>query len=168
MGILTQVFSEMPHVYKSMHPTKAVVAWGKSADEIVSGHENSCTPFYWDSPYGWLLKNSSKSLGLGVKSNPMFHACEDILSEFHDNLYFDKKYKLKVNYNDTLYNINTLIHDPQKIGNLIEIGDYIRTLDLKSYKRTNLGYKYCYCLNNQELLSYCKIQFQKGNFRNRK
>ena len=34
MGILTQVFSEMPNVYKSMHPTKAVVAWGKMQKKL--------------------------------------------------------------------------------------------------------------------------------------
>ena len=28
-----------------MHPTKAVVAWGKNAEEIIKGHENSKTPF---------------------------------------------------------------------------------------------------------------------------
>lgn len=168
MGILTQVFSEMPDVYKSMHPTKAVVAWGKNAAEIVKGHEHSKTPFYWDSPYGWLLKNPSKSLGLGIKSNPMFHACEDVLSEYHVILYSKKMFSLKIAQNNNIQVVNTFVHDPMIMANLIEIGDYIRTLGLKSYTRVKIGFKYCYCLNNQELLNNCEIHFKNGNFRNRK
>jgi aminoglycoside 3-N-acetyltransferase len=168
MGILTQVFSEMPNVYKSMHPTKAVVAWGKNAEEIIKGHENSKTPFYWDSPYGWLLKNPRKSLGLGIKSNPMFHACEDVLSELHLNLYFSKKFSLKIINNGNLYDVVTFVHDPEIMTNLLEIGDYIKTLDLKSFRRVNFGFKYCYCLDNQELLKCCEIHFKNGNFRNKK
>ncbi len=168
MGVLTQVFSKMENVYKSMHPTKAVVAWGKNAKEITSGHEKAKTPFYWDSPYGWLLKNSSKSLGLGIKSNPMFHACEDVLSEYHISLYSRKMVPLKIAQNNNTQVVNTFVHDPMIISNLIEIGDYIKTLDLKSYKRVNIGFKYCYCLNNQELFERCEIEFNNGNFRYKK
>lgn len=168
MGILTQIFSEIPEVYKSIHPTKAVVAWGKNAKEIISGHDSSTTPFYWDSPYGWLLKNSSKSIGLGIKSNPIFHACEDILLPSHDTLYFESKHSLKVKSRNDIFHIETFIHDPNKMSQLIEIGDYIRTLKLSSYIRVKTGYTYSYCLNNQELFNSCKRLFESGNFRSKK
>lgn len=165
MGILTQVFSKMPNVYKSKHPTKAVVAWGKNAEEIVSDHENSKTPFYWSSPYGWLLKNHSKSLGLGLKNNPMFHACEDVLNELLPNIYSKTKYNLKIRDNNVIYNIQTYVHDPVLLSSLIKIGDYIETLKLKSYKKKKFGFTFCYCLNNQELFEKCKNEFKNNKYR---
>lgn len=169
MGILTQVFSEMPNVYKSMHPTKAVVAWGKNAKEIVEGHENSKTPFYWDSPYGWLLKNPSKSLGLGLKNIPIFHAFEDIIFDNQVSLYQTKKYNLKIkNYNSEILEVHTLVHSPEKINKLIDAGDYVKSLGTQSYIRKDFGYNFCYVTDNKELFEKCKVEFLNGNFRDKK
>ncbi|MEA5129356.1 MAG: AAC(3) family N-acetyltransferase [Proteiniphilum sp.] len=169
MGILTQVFSEMPDVHKSMHPTKAVVAWGKDAEEIVLGHENSKTPFYWDSPYGWLLKKSSKSLGLGLKNIPIFHSFEDIILENKYTLYQDKQIILilKTNKNEEKQ-IVTLVHDPLKLIKLIDAGDYVKSLRLNTYRRVNFGFTFCYIVDNQELFDKCKIEFNNNNFRFKK
>lgn len=169
MGILTQVFSEMPNIYKSIHPTKAVVAWGKNAKEIVEGHENAKTPFYWDSPYGWLLKNPSKSLGLGLKNIPIFHSLEDIILENENNLYYKQKYKLLLKTaENNLLTIETFVHDPQKIANLKSAGDYVKSLNLLTYQQKKIGYTFCYIVENQELFNVCLHEFKNGNFRNKK
>jgi aminoglycoside 3-N-acetyltransferase len=113
MGILTQVFSNMPDVFKSRHPTKAVVAWGKNAGEIIKGHEKSTTPFYWNSPYGWLLKHPSKSLGLGLRNTPVFHAVEDIVLKDVNWFYFPEKVSLKIkDYNGEIFSVDVFVHDP--------------------------------------------------------
>lgn len=169
MGILTQVFSEKPNVLKSMHPTKAVVVWGKNANEIITGHENSKTPFYWDSPYGWLLKKTSKSIGLGLINMPMFHAIEDTLLMDKINLYQDEIFSLKVRkYDRSIILINTLIHDPKKINKLIMGGQFIQTLDINSYKIKGLGFGHCYAVDNIEAFDRCKQVFGTGNFRFKK
>jgi aminoglycoside 3-N-acetyltransferase len=169
MGILTQVFSEMPDVYKSMHPTKAVVSWGKNAADIVKGHEHSKTPFYWDSPYGWLLKNPSKSLGLGLKNIPIFHSFEDIILENKINLYQKEGYVLKVkNYNNEIMETSTLVHSPQEINKLIDAGDYVKSLNTQTYVRKIFGYSFCYIIHNAELFEKCKFEFLNGNFRDKK
>ena len=80
----------------SKHPTKAVCAWGNGAQEIVSSHDNATTPFYWDSPYGRLLKKHSKSLGIGLKNIPIFHSFEDILTDPIDFYYQKEKFKLEL------------------------------------------------------------------------
>lgn len=166
MGILTQIFSEMPNVYKSMHPTKAVVAWGKNAKEIIFGHENSQTPFYWDSPYGWLLKNPSKSLGLGLKNIPIFHSFEDIILENRYTLYQDKQIALilKDNKNEER-RIITYVHDPLKLIKLVDAGDYVKSLNLNTYKRVNVGFSFCYIVDNRVLFDKCKFEFNNNNFR---
>lgn len=166
MGVLTQVFSELDDVYKSMHPTKAVVAWGKDAKQIVFGHEDSVTPFSKNTPYGWLMQNGSKSLGLGIKSNPMFHYCEDALLDKSEWLYFDKKFKLKVkNYHGEIIFVETFVHDPQKMEKLLTIGDYINKISPVSYSRVSIGFKYCYIIDNSDLFETCANQFKKSNFR---
>ncbi len=168
MGILTQGFSEIPNVYKSMHPTKAVVAWGKNATEIVKGHENSKTPFYWDSPYGWLLKNPSKSLGLGLKNIPIFHSFEDIILENKFSLYQKQPFSLIMTTNvGEKKEIITKVHDPSIITTLADAGDYVKSLPLKTYKRESFGYTFCYIVDNSELFKTCKSEFT-NNFRLKK
>lgn len=169
MGVLTQIFSEMPNVYKSIHPTKAVVAWGKNAQDIIRGHENSKTPFYWDSPYGWLLKNKSISLGLGLKNIPIFHSFEDIILENKLSLYQADSYNLNIRLrNGEQINVTTLIHDKIKISKLEDAGDYVKHLSEKTYRRNYFGYTFCYFVENNELFNRCKIEFFNNNFRYKK
>jgi aminoglycoside N3'-acetyltransferase len=53
-GIVTEVFRHRPGVYRSMHPTNSVAAWGQGAKQIIQDHEKSTTPFGHDTPYGRL------------------------------------------------------------------------------------------------------------------
>jgi len=150
MGILTQVFSEMPNVHKSIHPTKAVVAWGKNAAEIVTGHENSKTPFYWDSPYGWLLKNKSKSLGLGVLNRPIIHACEDCT--FGPIMYLPQKYCLPVRQIDgKIIDIQVYVHSQKKMKSLTEINNLMDNFLLNTYKKVKIGFQFSYIFDVNEL-----------------
>lgn len=151
VGILTQIFSEMPNVYKSKHPTKAVVAWGKNAQEIVAEHENSTTPFYWDSPYGWLLKNPSKSMGLGVLNRPIIHACEDIL--FGTKKYYKKMFELSLrDYDNSIIKTKIHIHDPFDRISINKMTQLINSLNLQTYIKMKTGFSYSYIFDNQELL----------------
>ena len=166
MGILTNVFSQSDGVVKSIHPTKAVCVWGKDAQMIASGHENSTTPFYWDSPYGKLLKLGSKSLGLGLKNIPIFHSFEDILLFGVEDYYESEKYKLKVKTESReIINVMTKIHDEALNARLTLAGDYVKELKCSSYIRKNWGYTFCYIIDNSELLERCKIEFSNGHTR---
>ena len=167
MGILTNVFSKMPDVYKSKHPTKAVCVWGKNAEEIVRGHENSKTPFYWDSPYGKMLKIGSKSLGLGLGHIPIFHAFEDILSENAIEYYEPQKYRLKVKTTNGLEEIvETYVHN----NNLscINPRDYVHSLHCESFKKVDFGYGFVYVVDNTSLFEKVKNEFLKGHTRIKK
>jgi aminoglycoside 3-N-acetyltransferase len=169
MGILTNVFSKSPDVYMSKHPTKAVCAWGKGAKEIVKDHDKATTPFYWDSPYGKMLKSHSKSLGLGVKNITTMHAVEDILTNPHDYYYQPNKYELDyIDSNGNKEIIKTLIHDENIMNRSISPGDYVRSLNCHSYKRIKIGYDYSYVVDNDDLFDNCKENFKKGHTRLRK
>lgn len=164
MGVLTQVFSERSDVYKSKHPTKALVAWGNDAQEIVAGHENSTTPYYWDSPYGWLLKNPSKSLGIGVPNRPIIHACEDVLFK-KMRQYLKNNFTLLIkDYDGTIIEVNTFVHNYQKTKPLKEMNVILKKMNLSTYKKANIGFSFCYIFNNQELFRNFKNCFIKDYY----
>lgn len=169
MGILTNIFSEMPDVYKSKHPTKAVCVWGKDAQKIVEGHEKAQTPFYWDSPYGKLLKMGSKSLGLGLSNIPIIHTIEDVLSEDKAEYYESKKYSLKVrNLEGEIETVDTFIHNASLLSQCMSGSDYASLWGNGISKKIEFGYRFNYAVDNSELFEVAKVQFQKGNTRLRK
>lgn len=163
MGVITNVFSKMPGVVKSIHPTKAVCVWGKDAEQIAKGHEVSTTPYYWDSPYGKYLKLGSKSLGLGLEKIPMEHAMEDILSDPCFFYYQQEKYNLKlVKKNGTIIEVNTYIHDDVILDKCMSPGDYTASLKAKSYKKENFGLAFLYVIDNSDLFEEMKKAFAQG------
>ena len=169
MGVITNVFSKMDGVKKSVHPTKAICYWGDGADEMVENHESSTTPFYWDSPYGKLLKSGSKSLCLGLKNIPIFHSFEDILSNHYSDYYYQEKRCLKVRLQDnSLMSIDTYVHNPTVIDRCEPAGDYVKRLSAKTYKRINFGSKYVVVVDNDDLFDVVREHFVNGDTRIKK
>lgn len=169
MGVVTNVFAHMPGVKMSRHPTKAVCVWGNDANYIVDAHDVSTTPFYFDSPYGKMLKLHSKSLGLGVKNITTMHAIEDILTVPHDYYYQDIKYELMfidAEGNEEL--IKTLVHDEAVMNKCLAPGDYVKSLNCSSYRRIKKGYDYSYVIDNDDLFEKCKEKFERGYTRVKK
>ena len=167
MGVLTNVFSKMPNVYKSIHPTKAVCCWGSVGKDLkLEQHFNSTTPFYWDSPYGMLLKHNSKSLCLGLKNIPIFHSFEDIFSNNYSDYYYPEKKRLKVRLADkTELEVETYVHNPAIIDRCKPAGDYVKDIKPKSYLRIPFGLKYAVAVDNKDLFETVKENFLKGNSR---
>ncbi len=169
MGILTNVFKKMPGVVMSMHPTKAVCVWGKDAEYYAEGHENSTTPFYWDSPYGKFLKAGSKSLGLGIKNIPIFHVFEDVILDIEKNEYYQGKYRLKlIDKTKSEHVVETYVHNGRLMADCIPAGDYVKKLGCSSYVRFPFGDTFCYTIDNTELLEKCKVEFAKGHTREKR
>lgn len=168
MGVLTNVFASMEGVYKSLHPTKAVCAWGGVAQAIVNQHNKAKTPFYWDSPYGQLLSGQSKSLCLGLKNIPIFHTFEDVLSEPFDFYYYKDKRKLRVRQADqSIVEVTTYVHNPAVIDHCVSAGDYVKDINPPTYKRIPFGSKYVVVVDNQSLFATVEQEFKRGNSRYR-
>ena len=152
MGILTNTFAQSNGVVKSMHPLKSVCVWGKDAEAIVQDHEKSILPFGNNTPYGRLLDRNSKSIGLGVKNLPMFHAVEDRLYEKYHPQYLNGEYNMQIRRTDnSIITCTTKIHNPAFHYNA-PIGDYVAAMNLESYIRVPFGYSFLYSVNNSEIL----------------
>ena len=163
MGILTNVFSKTEGVVMSCHPTKAVCIWGKNAAQIAQGHESSTTPYFWDSPYGKLLKMGSKSVGLGLKHIPMGHAMEDILSTPHSYFYQKDKYRLHVIRKDRSQSeVETLVHDDDILDKCVDLRDYAESLKAKSYKKIDFGLAVLYSVDNTDIMEEMSKAFDRG------
>jgi aminoglycoside 3-N-acetyltransferase len=80
-GILTELFRRSRDVVRSLHPTHAVAAWGRGADDIIEGHHLAATPCGEGTPYHRLLEREGKVLlaGVSVSALTFFHTIEEII-----------------------------------------------------------------------------------------
>lgn len=56
VGSLTEKFRRMPGATRSLHPTNPVAGWGRHAERLLAGHEDSPTPYGDETPYGRLAR----------------------------------------------------------------------------------------------------------------
>jgi aminoglycoside 3-N-acetyltransferase len=114
-GIICETFRKTHGVYRSLHPTHSVLAYGRQAEWVTSGHHVDKTPFGPNSPFARLLKLNGSILGLGldVRWITFYHHFEDICDLFPVNVYTKKLYKLPVlNYDRNIQVVETPLHDP--------------------------------------------------------
>ena len=156
MGVLTNVFSKMPGVVKSNHPTKAVCVWGKDATLIAEDHAISKSPFGETSPYGKFLRLHSKSIGIATGKCPMGHCCEDLLnpslSHYHEPVSLGVKEKGEVKH------YSTLIHDMSKL----RVAPVVFIKGSPDYKKVKTGYDYSYVIDNDKCFDFYKKEFAEG------
>jgi aminoglycoside N3'-acetyltransferase len=76
-GAITQVFWQMPDVYRSLHPTHSFAAWGRDARTYTEHHHRTltCGP---ESPLGRLARDDGYGLliGVGYRANTYHHVVE--------------------------------------------------------------------------------------------
>jgi aminoglycoside 3-N-acetyltransferase len=80
VGVMPEVFRKRKGVYRSLHPTHSLLAYGCGAKEFVSGQEKFDTPCAPDSCYGKLEKLSGKVMLIGVDfmSCTLVHCIEEV------------------------------------------------------------------------------------------
>ena len=81
VGILPETFRKMPGVYRSVHPTHSVCAYGKHAKEMTEKHYLDTTPVGKNSPFTLLKQYSGKilMLGCGLEPNTLIHGVEECI-----------------------------------------------------------------------------------------
>jgi aminoglycoside 3-N-acetyltransferase len=79
VGLLSETFRRMKGVVRSLHPTHSVAAWGKSAPELVEGHEK-IPGLSAGSPFHRAAKRGAKLclIGCGFTSLSLLHIAEDL------------------------------------------------------------------------------------------
>ena len=79
VGILPELFRKRKGVVRSLHPTHSVAAFGKGAEEFISGNEAFDTPCARQSPWGKLLDMDAEIMLIGVdlRRNTFIHGVEE-------------------------------------------------------------------------------------------
>jgi|SRR5690606_2763718 len=163
MGILTQVFKESEGTKVSPHPVKAVSAWGKDREFLISEHHKSLYPYDKHSPYykTSLLPNS-KTIGLGVEINSFLHTCEDLFLQDKSEIYSNQLFKGTVNYYDGVTEVDTYLHEPHKVNSILTPCEFLKKIKCPGYKTyLHKGTVY-FCSNNKEALAFTEPLFLKG------
>ena len=166
MGILTQVFKESEGTKVSPHPVKAMTVWGKDQEFLISDHHQSLYPYDVHSPYykTSLLPNS-KTIGLGVEINSFLHTCEDLFLQDKSEIYSDRLFKGKVNYYDSIIEVETYLHEPQKVNSILTPCEFLKKINCPGYEVHNYKGTVYFCSSNKEALKYTEHLFRKGQSR---
>ena len=118
-GAITECFRKSDGVYRSVHPTHPLAAWGKNAKEIMKGHEKSKSMYDEYSPYKKLLDLGVKNVLIGVNLDHMImiRIIDDLYKDYPINPYLEKKYVVPVkDYEGKIINVETTCHDPNYFG----------------------------------------------------
>ncbi|MEW6202534.1 MAG: AAC(3) family N-acetyltransferase [bacterium] len=114
-GKISEIFRTNHADFRSLHPTHSCVAWGKYAEYLTQGHENSVTPLGTDSPFRKMLEfPNSKILILGSPFGRVtyFHIIEDMI-DFPLKVYYPETFNINILYKNRSYDIRYKIHDPE-------------------------------------------------------
>lgn len=98
MGRIPEVFLKTKGIFRSIHPTHSVSAWGRHARYLTESHHRAPSVFGEGSPWQRILEISdAKVLGLGISMGPVtfYHVLEDSLGEdFPLRIWQDRIYEL--------------------------------------------------------------------------
>lgn len=117
MGAITEVFRKKQDVFRSLHPTDPVCAFGKDAEWFVKDHFGQLTPYNAYSPFMKLVEKQGKILLLGVKLESVtnFHTPEDAIPDFKFPVYHEKVFTVRMKDKDGKHvTMITKVHDPQQ------------------------------------------------------
>lgn len=85
VGILPELFRKRSGVFRSLHPTHSVAAWGREAEAYIQGEEKNNTPCTPGGVYDRLRFRKGKILliGVGHDRNTFIHSVEEVLNVPH-------------------------------------------------------------------------------------
>lgn len=94
-GIVTETFRKLPGVIRTVHPFSSAAVFGPDASFLADDH--APTPCGKESPYYkvYQLRGYSLFMGVGLKSNTLFHVAEEIVNPPYMRYKFFQDVKVK-------------------------------------------------------------------------
>jgi aminoglycoside 3-N-acetyltransferase len=162
LGVIPEGFRKRARVFRSIHPTHSVCAFGSKAEWITQGHENCTSTFGRGTPFDKLVRLNAKVLLLGVDIRVItfYHYFEDVTEKFPINPYCEKEYTVKVLVEGNVKTIRVKAHDPEVAKTRIDHkeGEFIRKY-LTSYlynrrvlKSGSVGDAKSYMISSEDLI----------------
>lgn len=133
-GKITDVFWRRSGVWRSLHPTHSVAAYGLHAEYLVRDHEKSPTPCGHPSPFRKLIELNGRILHLGSPfwATSSFHVVEDIVNPFPRKVYLDEPIPMRyLDLEGVEHVAHVQVHDPALVPTRI---DKVRAKELEIYR----------------------------------
>ena len=99
LGLIPETFRRRNGVFRSVHPTSSVCAYGAKAELITRGAREAGSDFGIGTPLYKVMEYDGKILGLGVSLGPVsfYHVIEDVMgADFPINVKSDRTYEARV------------------------------------------------------------------------
>lgn len=106
LGSIPAEFLKVEGIFRSIHPTHSISAFGKYAREITEKHHLGNKTYGVNSPWGKVIELNGKFLGIGISLGPttQYHFIEDIMGEeFPVKVKVDDIYNLKCKVGEEKY-----------------------------------------------------------------
>ncbi len=116
MGAITEAFRQQKDVFRSLHPTHSVCAWGARAEEFVAGHEHAATPFGEGTPFARLIEHNALQVWFGcrLRAITLYHAFECLHPAFPIRVFDDSTFAARCRKaSGELVIVHTPVHDPR-------------------------------------------------------
>ncbi|NMB73860.1 MAG: AAC(3) family N-acetyltransferase [Myxococcales bacterium] len=116
MGAITEAFRKRKDVFRSLHPTHSVCAWGSRAEEFVAGHEQAATPFGEGTPFARLVEQNALQVWFGCRlwAITLYHAFECLQPSFPIRVFSDSTFAARCrNASGEPVIVHTPVHDPR-------------------------------------------------------
>ncbi len=160
-GKISETFRTMQGVFRSIHPTHSVAAYGKLAENIVSHHIDLGSSFGEGTPFGKMIDLNVKIIALGVPISmfTFFHCLEDYHPEIFPGLFHENTMTIKVRKEGTISNYEMPYHNPDFTTDRIEknptiekyFADYF--LETAKLKKGKVGNADTLLINSQDLFN---------------
>lgn len=144
IGVLPETMRLSKGVYRSIHPTHSVCAWGKDSQEIVKNHEKDFTPVGPNSPFREVRRRNGKIIMLGCdpRRNTSMHGVEEMVAAPY---LFRGNYDYDIILPDRRFRMEVLRH---KFDDYAQRYDRIlNVLDTSDYQQGKVLHGDCFVMN---------------------
>jgi len=173
IGLIPETFRKRQGVFRSIHPSHSVCAYGAKAEWITKEHHRCATTFGKGTPYWKMKLLNGKVIGLGVDIRfiSFYHTLEDITSNFPADVYHDKEYNIPVldeNGRKTIMKIKPHSSRPIIIVDKTQQGEQLRRYVRDYFVNRNVlhfgkvGEADCWIISIKDFLKCLKELMQKG------
>lgn len=170
VGSITNAFLKMDGVYRSIHPTHSVAAWGKYAQFLTESHYQQETNFGPSTPFGKFLDLNGSIVGLGVNYAPItyYHVYEDYNIDKFPKVYVSEPLKAKVLITGNIVETMVWCHDidfhKTRIEKDPEVESFIRNyLEMNGF---STSHKICdgklWYIKAQDLIRELEVLYNQG------
>lgn len=162
IGILPEIMRKSEGVFRSIHPTHSVTAWGKNAKEITRHHYKDFSPVGPNSPFREVYRRNGKIVMLGAPfaRNTSLHGVEEmVLPDYLFRGNFDYEIILPGNKRMTM---DVLRHDfsgyEQRYDRVLNI------LSEKDYQRGEVLYGDSCVMNAKAVWEKALAKYKEDNY----